>query len=179
MKGRRAPHGPTPPQKRLLNRPNRPPLRPRAHEGPKRSSRGRRPLLVASSRARGRLARSVAAERDDVAVRCYHEGMALDERALFTDKLRRHQRPHTRPSRSGSFLGHRQLTCAQTPYPTVTRVAVATTTMPRRLQMRSGRVPLDVDRVLRLIDETLAGKTGDASTTRGHEPSASTAVASS
>lgn len=36
--------------------------------------------------------------------------------------------------------------------------------------------PLDVDSVLRLIDETLAGKTGDTSTTRQHQPSGSATV---
>jgi hypothetical protein len=60
---RRVPHGPKPPQKPLLDRPRRPPRRLREHQSTRRTSLGRRLLVVASSSARGRHARSVAAER--------------------------------------------------------------------------------------------------------------------
>ena len=66
---KRRPHGQKPQQKRLLGRPRRPRRLPHDHQRSGRTSLGRRPLLVASSRARGRHARSVAAERGDPAGR--------------------------------------------------------------------------------------------------------------
>ena len=60
---RRLPTGPKPQQKGLLDRLRRPRRRPHEHQGPRHTSRGRRPRLVASFRERGRHARSVAAER--------------------------------------------------------------------------------------------------------------------
>ena len=60
---RRVPHGPKPQRKSLLGRPRPPPRRPHERQNHKRTSLGRRPLLVASSRARGRHERSVAVEQ--------------------------------------------------------------------------------------------------------------------
>jgi hypothetical protein len=58
----RLPQGRKPQHKRLPDRPRRPRRLPRQHESTKRTSLGRRPPLVALSRARERHARSVAAE---------------------------------------------------------------------------------------------------------------------
>jgi len=55
---RRLPPGPKPQQTRLLDRPRRPRRLRHGHQSPRRTNLGKRPPLVASSRVRGRHARS-------------------------------------------------------------------------------------------------------------------------
>ncbi len=66
---RRLPRGPKRQQKRLLDRLRRKRRLPHEYASPRRISHGRRPRLVASSRALARLARSVAVDRGHPRIR--------------------------------------------------------------------------------------------------------------